>query len=491
MRPLVILLVTVLVIACDHQPHDVSIVDTMPPIYPDYVDVTIPATIAPLNFDVLGDEIQYVDVTITGERQGELHLSGTTIDIPLHSWHTLLTDNIGSSLTVTVTVKRNDKWLQYQPFHLFISSDALTDWGVTYRRIAPGYEVYGRMGLYQRELTTFRETAIITNSLLPGACYNCHTPNRANPEQFTFHVRGEHGATVIHDTTTDLLQAVNDSIHGALVYPYWHPSGQYCAYSTNTTRQGFHELPQERIEVFDQASDILLYHPATHEILVDSLLATTDHYETYPVFSPDGTTLYFCSANSITDPQDYQHIQYNLCSVAFDTATAQFVGPVDTLVNAIAMHKSVAHPRPSYDGKYVMFTLSDYGCFPIWHKEADNYLLRLDNNELLPMTNANSDNTDSYHNWDTTSRWVVFTSRRDDGLYSRLYICHINADGTVDKPFLLPQRHPKAFYDNLLDSYNTPDFTVAPVNINQRSMSKHLADTARIRTTVRHISHRQ
>ena len=47
--------------------------------------------------------------------------------------------------------------------------------GVTYRRIAPGYEVYGKLGIYQRNLSNFEETAILENTAAPGACLNCHT----------------------------------------------------------------------------------------------------------------------------------------------------------------------------------------------------------------------------------------------------------------------------------------------------------------------------
>ena len=91
--------------------------------------------------------------------------------------------------------KRRGNWTQYKDFDIHVSPYALDDWGVTYRRIAPGYEVYGKLGIYQRNLSNFEETAILENTAAPGACLNCHTANRTNPDQFTFHVRGDHGAT--------------------------------------------------------------------------------------------------------------------------------------------------------------------------------------------------------------------------------------------------------------------------------------------------------
>ena len=51
-----------LLTACSSQPVDVRLVDQQPTIYPDYKDVTIPVEIAPLNFDVVGEGIDRVDV---------------------------------------------------------------------------------------------------------------------------------------------------------------------------------------------------------------------------------------------------------------------------------------------------------------------------------------------------------------------------------------------------------------------------------------------
>ena len=246
---------------------------------------------------------------------------------------------------------------------------------------------------------------------MPGACLNCHTSNRTSPEQFTFHIRGANGGTLISQHgSVEVLKAKNDSLKGSMVYPYWHPSGQWVAYSTNQTHQSFHAIRSERIEVFDQASDVLIYHPATHQIVLNPAVMTKDHYENYPVFSPDGRTLYFVSSTAWDIPAHYKNIQYNICRVGFDPKTGRTVGKVDTIFNARQMSKSANHPRPSYDGRFLLFTLSDYGCFPIWHKEADQWLLDLRTMKARPLAEINSNNTDSWHNWSRNSHWIVFTS---------------------------------------------------------------------------------
>ncbi len=62
------------------------------------------------------------------------------------------------------------------------------------------------------------------------------------------------------------------------------------------------------------------------------------------------------------------------------------------------------------------------------------------------MDGANSEDTESFHNWSTNSRWLVVSSRRDDGLFTRPYFCHVDTDGKVTKAFMLPQRNPRQFY---------------------------------------------
>ena len=482
----VYMMAAMMLASCTEKPENVTKVDKLPAIFPDYSGVTIPDGIAPMNFNVTGDDCDCVDVTVKGSKGGEVHSNGDYAKFDLDEWHSLTRQNKGGTLTFTVCVEKDGKWTQYKDFTMTVSPYAIGDWGLTYRRIAPGYEVYGHMGIYQRDLSTFDETPIFDNLAAPGACVNCHTPNRTNPDQYTFHVRGEHGATVVHrDGKEELLKAKNDSIHGSMVYPYWHPSGKYCAYSTNNTHQSFHSVRSERIEVFDQSSDVFVYEPSTHQLILDSLLMTKDHYETYPAFSPDGRTLYFCSSTAEPIPSGYKDIKYNICKIAFNPDNGTFGTRVDTIFNARKMGKSATHPRPSYDGRYLMFTMSDYGCFPIWHKEADNWLLDLRTGKAQPMTAANSDNTDSWHNWSANSHWFVFTSRRGDGLYTRLYIASVDDKGNVSKPFLLPQENPLDYYDKLLDSYNTPDFTTKPVKLDEREMGRQISSDNRTATKVR------
>ena len=473
-------------LGCGGSPENPAKVEQQPTIYPDYIGVTIPVGIAPLNFNVIGEDIDLVDAQVAGSKGGSLHTNGEWADFDIDEWHQLTEQNKGGELTVSVCVRKDGKWLQYRDFKIFVSPYDLDEWGVTYRRIAPGYEVYSHMGLYQRDLSNFKETAILDNTQVPGQCLNCHMSNRTDPSRFVFHVRGNHGATMIQiDGKREWLKAKNDLLGGSMVYPYWHPSGKYCAFSTNQTRQGFHSAHRNRIEVFDQSSDVFVYNPATREVLTDSLLQTKDWSENSPVFSPDGKTLYFMTCKQQEYPAHYQDEKYNLCKIAFDPETGSYGDHVDTLFNAVAMGKSLTWPRPSYDGKYILFTLMDYGYFSIWHEESEQWLLDLQTGEARPLDEVNSPRADSYHNWNVNSHWIVFTSRRDDGLFSRLYFASVDDKGHFTKPFMLPQRHPKEYYDRSFYSFNTPDFTKRKVEFDARMAAYEILGDKRVKTKVR------
>ena len=115
--------------------------------------------------------------------------------------------------------------------------------------------------------------------------------------------------------------------------------------------------------------------------------------------------------------------------------------------------------------------LSDYGCFPSYNPEADLYLLNLETCKYKPLDILNSNNVESWHSWSSTGRWVVFSSRRGNGLYSDVYIASIDKNGNAGKPFLLPQKDPN-FYDTFLFSFNLPELVKSKVLLDPYKVGK-------------------
>lgn len=432
--------------------------EELPDIFPDYIGVTIPAEIAPLNFD-LPEEYSKVYARVTDTKGNVITAKGDYAGFNVKKWHEITAANPGEILTVTVAGYKDGRWEQFRPFFIYVSEYSLDDFGVTYRKFAPGYETYSKIGIYQRNIHNFNEDPIVEGTLLPGQCMGCHTANATSPDEFLFHLRGKHGATIVQkDGQRKWLETKTDRTIGRTAYSYWHPSGKYMTHSNNLVHQLFWTGNNDRyIEVYDEASDVIVHDVDNDQFILSPELMTED-FETYPAFSSDGKTLFYCSAPKVQVPAQAQDLHYNLCAVDFDEETGKIGTQVDTLINAYAMKKSVTMPRPSYDGRWILYSFADFGCFPINHKESDLWLLDLQDGSTHPLDRANSPYCESFHNWSSNSRWILFASRRGDNLYSRIYIAEIDEEGNASKPFLLPQKDP-SFYHKTLFTFNVPDFT--------------------------------
>ncbi|MCQ2202853.1 MAG: hypothetical protein MJZ15_00270 [Bacteroidales bacterium] len=479
-------LASVIFISCQESVKDAKQIASKPQIYPDYVDVTIPANIAPLDFCMDDEKAELIDVVITGKDGLELHAQGKeTAGIGAKEWHDIVSNSIGDSLGVIVSAKYEKGWETYQKFNIYVSRDSI-DYGIVYRLIEPGYIVYSKIGIYECNLYDSQENALIENTEFQG-CVNCHSFNRGNPNDMSLHIRGEKGATLLR--LKGKIEAYNTATPqtlGSCVYPYWHPSGRYIAYSTNNTQQVFHVQDRKRIEVYDHESDLQVYDTETNQLLVTPLLKKKEVMETFPAFSADGKVLYFCAADGKPiETNDFDSIRYNLCSITFDPENGKFGDKIDTLVNAAAVGKSVSFPRPSYDGRYLVYTLSNYGQFSIWHPEADLYIMDLKDGSTRAMDVINTNDTESYHSWSSNSKWMVFSSRRDDGLFTRPYFTHIDENGEQTKPFMLPQSNPRDFYRKRFFSYNVPEFITGPVEYNNHEAVKAIESPQRVQMDVR------
>ncbi|MBR0332754.1 MAG: PD40 domain-containing protein, partial [Alistipes sp.] len=315
----------------------------------------------------------------------------------------------------------------------------------------------------------FDQEPIIQNNMVGYNCINCHSFAGGDPEQMMFHMRASNGGTyIVQDGQIERLNTQTDHTISNLTYPYWHPSGRYITTSVNTIHQFFHAT-DKKIEVWDLRSDVVVYDVEQHKILSKASIQSEDNFETFPSFSPDGHYLYFCSAPATEMPDNYDKVRYNLCRVEFDAEKGEIRGPIDTLVRADSL--SYTFPRLSPDGRYMMYTETAYGQFPIWHSDAEIRMIDVESRQSIDMSALNSPDTESYHSWSSGSDWVVVSSRRDNSLYTLPYICHIGEDGRPAKPFLLPQEDPDT-YDRLLYSFNIPELVRGRVEVSPYDIVK-------------------
>ena len=457
--------------SCTPTPKDVVMQDALPPIYPDYCDVTIPENIAPLNF-LLRENCEAIEVKVNQE---VIHARGNEVVFDIDDWKALMQQSADKEIEVTVTALIDGTWIQYKPFHWQVVSDKVDPY-LTYRLIEPDYEIWNHVQIQQRCVENLDVNALGHYEQLENRCMNCHTYANQSPELSMMYVRGPGGGAILNRNGE--LSKLN--IPGS-VYFGFSPSGRYITYSTQKIIPAFHSDPSKRLEVYDAASNVFVADMEAHKVISSPLLSDSLKFETFPTFSPDGKYIYYCAADSVSLPRDIKHLQYSLVRIPFDESTGTIGTQVDTLFavhSSLSTSKSsVCHPRVSPDGRYILYTVADYGTFPIWHPEADLQMMDLTTGAIDSLTIVNSQKSDTYHAWSSNSRWFVFASKRDDGLYGKPYFCYIDKDGKAHKPFCLPQKHP-TFYDNNLKSFNAPELGKGKVPFDVEDVAKVMKSQA-------------
>ena len=459
-------------------PNHSQKIDKTVRLYPDYMEVTIPYNIAPLNF-VIQEEGNDCVVKISDENNNSIIVSGgkkMEVRFPEKKWKKLLSENKGKCLTYDIFVKQEGSWLQYNSFKNKIAEEAIDPY-LTYRLIEPSYQVAGQMGLFQFNLESAKETPIILTprmskepEILDMKCVNCHT-SRGSDNMFYY--RGKGGGLILsYQGKTYKVNTKAGDMFASTVYPAWHPFLPFIAFSTNEVGQLFVATGQEKIEVFDQRSDLVLYDIEKNEIT--QIFKTKNKQETNPNWSPDGKYLYFCSSDSIIkDLREYAKLKYDIKRVSFDPENRTY-GEVEMVYDASGQGRSATYPRVSPDGRYLLFVISDYGSSPYTHPDADLYLMKLETGESRALTEANSPEAEGYINWSSEGRWFVVSSRRQDGNYARPYFVYFDKEGNAHKPFVIPHKDP--MHDlNLMKGYNVPQFSTTPVRVSQTKLNEIIA----------------
>jgi hypothetical protein len=297
---------------------------------------------------------------------------------------------------------------------------------------------------------------------------NCHIHKGKNT---IFYLRGPKGGAVLsRQGTLRKLTLKKEGMYSGTVYGDLHPSGRWGVFSTNVVIPSFHTKSEKRLEVYDSKSDLCIVNFDSNKLLLPPALTRTDVFETFPCFSADGSSIYYCAADSVALPSDVKKLHYSMYNVSFDAQTGE-IGESQVVWDAAERGGSVCHPKASPDGKWLLFTLADYGTFPIWHRECDLVMMNLSDGSTVDMSDANSNWSDTYHSWSSNSRWFVFASKRDDGQYGKPFFCHIDEQGKVSKAFVLPQKDPH-HYDKTLKSYNIPDLGQYPANFSEGEIGR-------------------
>jgi len=269
----------------------------------------------------------------------------------------------------------------------------------------------------------------------------------------------------------------------------------------NMVQQFFHSARTEVRDVIDLDSLLAYYLVDSQTIKTSPQISKKDRLETYPTWSPDGRYLYFCSAplswserNVI--PDYFDEIKYDLVRISYDIDRDQW-GELETVLSAKDTGLSILLPRISPDGRWLLFCMCNYGCFPVYQQSSDLYLIDLEavQHQLAVSPGSisagqisryeyrwlqiNSNKSESWHSFSSNGRWIAFSSKRQNGVFTRTYISYVDQQGKAYKPLLLPQKDPN-YYESCLWTYSVPELVQEPVRVTKETLGRVVRGSRKI-----------
>ena len=453
------------------EPDEVTHLPYEPNISPDYSGIVLPPNIAPLNFAVLEEGTAF-RVDIHGAQGTPIRLKNASghMKIPLKRWRSLLRDHQGQDIFFDIAVQGKDgTWRGFKRITNTVAQHPI-DSTLVYRFMKPIYNWWKDIGIYQRQLANYDTSCVLEGASFGEGCLNCHSFVGNESKTMTIALRSR-----TYGSHTLLARGKEvEAIGAKWGYTAWHPSAELAVYSINKVRQFFHVGGMEVRDVVDLDSALACYYMTDGHVVSPPALADKARLETYPTWSPDGRSLYFCSAPILWEahtvpPKNYDQVKYDLCRIAYDPAADQW-GQVETVLSAEDTGLSILLPRISPDGRFCLFCMCPYGCFPIYQPGSDLYLMDLSTGQYQRLA-VNSEYSESWHSWSSNSRWIAFSSKRGGGLFTRTYFSYVDEAGTVHKAFVLPQEDPVA-YDAMMQTFSVPELVKERIKVSESALAR-------------------
>jgi hypothetical protein len=456
--------------ACrDETPEPVVSVSRPPKVTPDYVGVVVPPNIAPLNFAIRepGRKYQARIHCAAGEPIEVVSRTGEIV-IPPNRWRDLLTRNAGQELYVDVCVKTEaGTWSRYETIVNTIAAEQIDPY-LVYRYMTPSSYAGKPLRICQRNLESFAEETVLDAKSFGDGCVHCHSFIGNNPGKILIGMRH----ISLPSATLYGHEGRVDKIGTKFGYTAWHPSA-IVAYSVNDVRQFFHNA---RTEIHDDRSGFAIFYMTSPSPDQDR---GSSRQETAGNHPPDAGWQFCTSAVPLCGGPRRCRPRATGSQIRrmHPLRSRNDVGPSETK-RAADTGRSILLPRVSPEGRFLLFCMAEYGCFPIFQPTSDLYLMDLRTGAYRPVP-INSDYAEAWHSWSSNSRWIAFSSKREGGVFTRTFLSHVDADGQAGKPFLLPQRR-ASFYDSCYCVYNMPELVAGPVPADTKTLVRAIVGSTQI-----------
>ena len=351
-----------------------------------------------------------------------------------------------------------------EPVRVRVSRDPVDDY-VVYRLVTPPFSMKSSPDTFVRHVGSTR-----TEPLLRGHgryCFNCHVFSSqagtsgklciqaryvGQTQQTLKTYLGVYDVGLQRGWKVELPFAIQMSTFTA-----WSPDCSKLAVSVNQQLTTLSPVIHESQSVRLPTSDIAIYGLSANAAYLLPGASGPDSLTLYPRWTPDGKSIVFCFTPKVSRGVK---AKLDLRVVPFNGGRG---GKPTSIPGASNNGRSNYYPRFSPDGKWLSFCQSDGGS--LIKPSSDIYLLpgdlrgparRLECNAALAA--------DSWHSWSSNSRWLVFASKRDDGIYARLYLAHIDEGGRASPAVRLPVAQPP------LASFNIPELLAKRPQIPERGL---------------------
>ena len=223
----------------------------------------------------------------------------------------------------------------------------------------------------------------------------------------------------------------------------------------------------------------MLYDIRRDRIFTAPVLSDNAFQYTFPAWSADGRTLYFCRTATLpldsltpdTEKEALIAFRYDLYKCDFDPVTDSFGEP--ELVSAVSRSEvSAAMPAVHPDGRYILVSAMMMGSHAS-QNQGDIYLIDTEKDTLRAVGELNSPDGEAAAGWSVDGKWVVYRSKMQNGSNSALYIAHFECDSAEGQPaaarfstpFVIPERNPY-YYNGNMRMQIFPVFSRTPSPLN-------------------------
>lgn len=360
----------------------------------------------------------------------------------------------------------------------FRTSKWAADNHLVYRIVVPPFNKRKTPSTYSRDISSFEVSPFLLAR--DNYCYNCHTfsAKTGTTGMVSVQVRymspGSDLPVYLGLYDIDRQQGWKAKLPFDIqmsTFMAWSPNGKFLAFSANQQLVTFSPTVFETQFAGQPTSDLAIYDIEEETAFVLPGADDPDKLELLPRWSMDGQRIVFSSAAVGLHPAK---TLYDLYEIDFDDGNG---GKRRMVPGATDNGRSNYFPRFSPDSKWLSFCQSDGGI--LMKSSSDIFLLPADLSGTPRRLESNVDYAaDSWHSWSSDGHWLVFASKRDDGIYARLYLTEIDEEGHASPAIRLP------LLEEPLASFNIPEFVAQKPRIEE----PELFDIVRVEALAREVA---